>query len=324
MTDTLATSAVQVPPRIAEYVRGYFPALKNLRLASRFRLSDEQLETFALVLRSVFYKEIKVEDFPAQIRDRVKLESGQAFYLAAEAGDQHFTAFEDYLGPVKDLVQQWRSWGREFGGRLPGAKGTPDVEQVIARAGDVRSAPTLEMNKNAVATTAVPERQLAKTMRPSQTRQPARVMPSRTDDQEPLPVPQTAPVQPERAHEPAPVSKPQPPGMSREQFLDQVRGFTIDKLRSNGEPAVGRLQQVYQSLGRVVSNNPADHEAVAQAVRQSPLFRLYQEMGQESLRTSQSIDHVIYGRYQANQPYLLREEFDAVGQLAAIATLTTN
>ena len=70
----------------------------------------------------------------------------------------------------------------------------------------------------------------------------------------------------------------------------------------------------------VVANNPADQQAVAQAIRQSPLFRLYQEMGQESLRTSQSIDHVIYGRYQAGQPYLLREEFDAVGQLAALAT----
>ena len=108
--------------------------------------------------------------------------------------------------------------------------------------------------------------------------------------------------------------------MSREQFLDQVRSFSVEKMRPAGQPAVERLQQVKASLERVVAGNPADQPALAQALRQSPLFRLYQEMGQESLRTQQPIDHVIYSRYESSKPYLLREEFDAVGQLAAIAT----
>jgi hypothetical protein len=108
--------------------------------------------------------------------------------------------------------------------------------------------------------------------------------------------------------------------MSREQFLDQVRQFTIDKLRPAGQPAVQRLQQVRASLEQVVAGNAADQPAVADALRASPLFQLYQEMGQESLRSQKPIDHIIYERYSAQRPYLLREEFDAVAQIATIAT----
>lgn len=307
----------ELPPRIAEYMAAYFPSLKNVRLASRYRLNDEQTDTFVLSIGKVFLKEVEPKDFPKLLTDDVKLPSGQAFLLAAETAEQHFTAFQDFLGPTNDLIERWQHWGREFGGKQPDAKADPEVEQLISKAWQV-DAPSIEVRKPGEAK-AVAEQIVAQ-------RQGADVQPRSA------PVQQRAPEQ--RAAAPArvvtsgptrsvPPAAPASPGMSREQFLDQVRQFTIEKLRPAGQPAVQRLQQVRTSLEQVVAGTPGDQPAVADALHASPLFRLYQEMGQESLRSQKPIDHVIYERYSAQRPYLLREEFDAVAQIAAIAPTQT-
>ena len=280
-------------------MRGYYPALKNLRIGSRYRLSDEQLEAMALLLSEVFRKNVAPTDFPKELRDRLGLEAGQAFLLAAETGEQHFKQFEDFLGPVESLILQWRTWGREFGGKQPGPKATPDVERVIAQTGRVRTEsleirPPLEARGREPAAKGV----APSAQKPIQVGRGQRQLPRTTLRVEPA----------------------EKPAASRQQFLGQLGTFSIDKLRPAGQPAVNKLQEIRATLQKVVAENPADQPAVAQALGQSPLFKLYQELGQESLRSQQPIDHVIYGRYSQGQPYLLREEFDAIGQLASIAT----
>ena len=300
----MTLTITELPPRVTQYLASYFATLKNLKLADRYHVQGEQRDALVELIGRAFLKEFSAEEFPAKVGQAAGLPTAQAFLLSADIADQHFKAYADYLGPLATQGEQWRSWGREFGGREPGAKASPRVEAMISKAAQVGPA-----------TSGI---DLARQKRPQQAASSApatRQAPVEATNQAAVPLHSPTP-------KPAPVPAAQPTqaGMSREQFFDQVRSFSIEKMRPAGQPAVQRLAQVRDSLQRVVASNPADQPVLAQALRQSPLFRLYQEMGQESLRTQQPIDHVIYTRYQSTQPYLLREEFDAVGQLAAIAT----
>ncbi|MDP2587193.1 MAG: hypothetical protein Q8P33_00260 [bacterium] len=292
----------ELPPRIQEYLGSHYTTLKNLRMASRYRIPEDKIQDFARTLGEVFLQNLTLEQFPAKLTEQLKLSQGMVFSLAADCAEQHFVAFEDFLGPSQPLVQQWRTWAREFGGKRPSDKASPEIERMISGAGQRRGG-TMEF--------------LSKTKRRPPTA-PARTAPSpkptvgqrvaeRRAQQQQVERDQALP----RTAQPVTQASPE----ARQKFLTQIRGLSVDALRRAGQPADQRIGQVAQKIEVVLQGAPSERQAIAQTLRQSPLYTLYHQIGQESIRTGQPLDMVIYQRYQQGQPYLLKEEFDAVAQL---------
>jgi hypothetical protein len=353
----------EIPPRILEYTGSHFTTIKNLRTASRFRLSVDQLEQFVLILGDVFKKEVEIANVPTVFAEKLKMPKGTAFLLAAECGEQHFSAFEDYFGPVQELIKQWRTWGREFGGRSPAPKAKPNIE-ALATGGPRRGTRVLEVAMPSVfeeqvskieqeRTEALDEEQLGERSVPEEAPVSARVPARRQmsgvqaggsagivarapavtssrgtvghqvaarrerDQLTSRGLPSVKSGAPVRSEVSVSASRPtaQPSGVSRDQFLSQLKTLSIDSLRPDGQPAHARLQQLGQQLQHVLTGNPLDRMPIAHAIRSSALFQLYQEMGQESIRSGQPLDAVVYQRFQTNKPYLLKEEFEAMAHL---------
>ena len=128
----------ELPPRIQEYISSHYTTLKTLRLASRYRVADDKVGDLAQLLGDVFLQNIKLDQFPVALSEKLNIQKGTAFSLAAESAEQHFASFEDFLGPSQPLVQQWKTWAREFGGKRPADKASPEIERMISGAGQVR------------------------------------------------------------------------------------------------------------------------------------------------------------------------------------------
>ncbi|MFH0830556.1 MAG: hypothetical protein V1895_00665 [Parcubacteria group bacterium] len=113
----------------------------------------------------------------------------------------------------------------------------------------------------------------------------------------------------------APTATPQVSPEARQRFLTQVCALSIETLRQGGQSASGRLTQAQEKIGQVLASAPGERSSISQALRQSSLYALYQRLGQDAIRSGQPIDMIIYQRYQQGQPYLLRDEFEAVASL---------
>lgn len=288
----------------------YFATLKNIKLADRYHLSTAQLADLAETLRDVFLKSIEVEKLPEMLAAKLKIKKETAFLLASEAAEQHFTAQSEYLGDSTSLVAKWRQWGRQLGGKQPSPKASTEVERLIANAHSTRGKKPVvlpDVNRSAasaIARTPVVTSHSVKRATFPQKRTVGQKIAEKRAAERAAEVPQQAPA-----------GQPQVSPEARERFLSQLRGLTIDALREGGQSAATRLQQAQQKIGQVLASSPGDRATVSQALRQSPLFATYQQLGQETIRSGQPIDMVIYQRYQQGQPYLLRDEFDAVASL---------
>jgi hypothetical protein len=336
----------ELPPRIQQYTASHFTTLKTLRLASRHRVPNENIGDFAEVLADIFLKNVEVKNLPQAIKERLKLQEGNAFLLAADSAEQHFIAFEDFFGPMQELIMQWRTWGREFGGREPSTKANSVIERMISKSSSIRGQ-SFEFRAPKKMTADIPREKVSVVARVSAGKAQASVSseavaqqnssltrdPSRTVGQaiktrrleemrrEKSAEPTSTPVRPMKTTEAMPTrgtsqsGTAQPSGISRDQFLSQLKTLSIDSLRPDGQPAHARLQQLGQQLQHVLTGNPLDRMPIAHAIRSSALFQLYQEMGQESIRSGQPLDAVVYQRFQTNKPYLLKEEFEAMAHL---------
>ncbi len=308
----------QLPPRITEYLGSYYTTVKTLRLADRYKLSGNKLDDFAIIINGVFLQNIELKDFPKYLRNILGLPDAQAYLLAAEVSEQHFAAFEDFLGGIKDLTTQWQTWGHEFGGKEPGHTVSPKIERMMAQAGTQRG-PGLEFKKKLGLQKASPIQ-----TRPNKPAGPgkappagARKVPMPVTTRRPLPA-NASPVGTVPMHATSNKSKvpaTQAPGVSRDQFLKQLEGFKVESLRTEGQSAGLKISQLDQQLATVLAGAPQDRPKVQNALRRSPLVALYQEQGQDSIRFGKALDVVIYERYQSGKPYLLKEEFEAVAKL---------
>jgi hypothetical protein len=329
----------ELPPRIEQYTASHFTTLKTLRLASRHRVLDERIGDFSDALADVFLKNVEVKNLPQILKERLKLSQGNSFLLAADTAEQHFVAFEDFFGPLQELIKQWRTWGREFGGREPSTKASSVIERMVSKSNSIsgqsfefrapkkgRTDMTREKVSVAARTaTAAPAtsassspQQKATILSRDETRTVGQAVKNRRLEEMRREKPTSASTISSRGQASDEISaRPpvQPSGVSRDQFLTQLKTLSIDSLRPDGQPAHARLQQLGQQLQQVLAGNPLDRVAIAQAIRSSALFHLYQELGQESIRSGHPLDAIIYQRFQAQKPYLLKEEFDAMAQL---------
>lgn len=319
----------ELPPRVSEYIGSYFATLKTITIASRFKLPSEKLPELASVIGDVFLLELKPADLPSRLKETFKMDSGTSFLLAAEIANQHFFAFQDFLGQVEELAKQWGVWGREFGGKAPAKELAPHIERMKALAGRTQG-PTLEMNaivnerkpakvasnklssrtRSTINSNGVVLGGVRKISKPKPEAAVASDSPVKSINQTPKKLPSAKQPAVTRA-----TAQSSAPGVSREQFLKQLEGFKIESLRSAGQSASLKISQLDQQLGTVLAGAPQDRPKVQNALRRSPLMALYQEQGQESIRSGKPLDHVIYERYQSGKPYLLKDEFDALAKL---------
>jgi hypothetical protein len=331
----------ELPPRISEYLDSYYTTLKNVRLASRYRIKVDKVEDLARIVGHIFLKDEKVEDLPQQIANTLGLERGTAFLLASEIADQHLMNFEDYFGPVADLRNRWRQWGREFGGKQPAPKAEPRVEKLIAQAGKAPAgfeftampsrpaAQTETGQKTKTRPVAQPRARVAvkpRAMRATTPRSQPSTRPSvvLADQSKNLTnpvkiVPKTTPAKPRVfVAPPRQVENTATPAQTtadRERFLNQLKTVAIESVRTPGQSGSARIKAMGDRLQQVIANEPTDRSALAAALRVSALYKLYAELGQEVIRTQKPLDQVIYDRFTQKRPYLVKDEFEAVAAL---------
>jgi hypothetical protein len=333
----------ELPPRISEYIGSYYTTLKNVRMANRYRLSGDKLEEFARTVGRTFLKEFKVEELPQQLTDNLGLERGTALLLAAEVADQHLLNFEDFFGPISDLRNRWRQWGREFGGKQPAPKAEARVEKLIAQAGqapglgfEFTSMPSRRAATPVVAPKIQPGRQARVAVRQRETApQPVaeqRVVLSEQTKKAFAPadqsknltnpvkiIPKTAPAKPRVFVAPPrqaeSTATPAQTTADRERFLNQLKTVAIESVRTPGQSGAPRIKAMGDRLQQVIANEPTDRSALSAALRVSPLYKLYAELGQEVIRAQKPLDQVIYDRFTQKRPYLVKDEFEAVAAL---------
>lgn len=295
----------QLPPRVSDYLSSYFATLENIRLANRYKLNGAQLGDLALSIGEVYIKVVEIKDIPKVIKDRLKIKEADSFLLAADIVEKHLKKHLEFLGPCLGYMNQWRKWGREFGGVLRDPKGSPEIEKLIAHAQSqaVKSkGPGLDIAER-TRRVAKPKKQpvfakqtvnaapIAKSVKPTvgdviKARQEKEIAQEKVD--------------PEKA---------------RQKFMEQIKNLSINNLRPPGESASQKLNQMAERITTVAQSDPADKQAINQSLRASNLFALYQEQGQQAIRTRQAMDQVVYQRYQEQKPYLLQDEFEAIGRL---------
>jgi|GEM_PF-6571580 len=288
----------ELPPRVQEYLGSHYTTLKTLRLASRYRLPKEKIAEYSTALGQVFLQTITPDQLPTALEENLKIQKGDAFLLAADSAEQHFLPYEDFLGATEPFITKWRSWAQELGARKPSEKASPEIERMVSGAGQLRGRGMEFVMKSRKNT-----RQI--TPRNTPTTSPKRTVGTKV----------LARKEGQDASSDVNSSQTQTSPEARQKFLGQVRGLTIESLRQPGGTAEAKLSQVAEKIQQVVAAAPNERFTVSQALRNSPLFGLYQQLGQETIRTRQPIDQVIYARYQQQQPYLLKEEFDAVAEL---------
>ncbi|MFO0705058.1 MAG: hypothetical protein U0517_03820 [Candidatus Andersenbacteria bacterium] len=274
----------QLPPKILDYMGSLPATTKNVRLASRYALTGQQLGELATVISNGFLQKYSLEELPIQLKEQVSLEDSLAFQIAADVTEQHFGQFPEFFDqPQQPLIEKWHQWASQLGVKVAtplkqktSKNDQPRRSMEFTHQKSIQTAPRSATPTVGQQITARRQAQVAQ----GQVRTQTQVTPE-----------------------------------SRLRFLAQVRGLTVDALRQGGQSADGRIQQVGQKISQVLQGAPGERAVIGQALKQSPLFSLYQQLGQETIRTGQPIDMVIYQRYQQNQPYLLTEEFDAVAQL---------
>ena len=97
--------------------------------------------------------------------------------------------------------------------------------------------------------------------------------------------------------------------------VDELRTLTLMDFRRLGadtKQAVAHIVEKIELLGEESFGKRAEG---TNAWRQSPLYKLYLEMGVESMERGEPIGIVISRRSTSNRPYLSEHEFTAVADL---------
>ncbi len=94
--------------------------------------------------------------------------------------------------------------------------------------------------------------------------------------------------------------------------LGELDLVNFRRLNSNSESAVDKIKQ---KISNLEEENYVKKLAGIKSWRQSPVNRLYLEIGQESLAKKKSVSEIIEERANNNQEYLTNEEFEAIMNL---------
>lgn len=97
--------------------------------------------------------------------------------------------------------------------------------------------------------------------------------------------------------------------------LDEIQALTLIDLRrlaSDPRMAVG---EIMEKVERLEQESFSQRIAAIRAWQQSPVYRLYLELGHQSMEKTQPIASVIGQRQAAGEPSLTEAEFEAISDL---------
>lgn len=97
--------------------------------------------------------------------------------------------------------------------------------------------------------------------------------------------------------------------------VEELRQMTLDDYRRLGEDSVGSIRRVYEKIQRLGQESFSQKAEGVKAWRDSVVYRLYLELGQESLMTGKPVAEVIANRSRQSQETLTEQEFTLVADL---------
>lgn len=97
--------------------------------------------------------------------------------------------------------------------------------------------------------------------------------------------------------------------------VEELRGLTVVDWRRLGPDPIGCVRRVYEKIQQLGRESFTKRAEGIKAWRESEPYRLYLDMGHESLLTSKSVRDVLFSRQQAGQPALTEQEFSLIADL---------
>ncbi len=110
-----------------------------------------------------------------------------------------------------------------------------------------------------------------------------------------------------------PTSPAQPRGFHSLVDLPQVDRALVETL---GATIPQFAQVVKGEVAKVYGRSPQSKGEIVNLWRNSPLYRLYMEIGQESMRTQKTVQQLSQERAKRGLPVLSKDEFDAIADLS--------
>lgn len=95
--------------------------------------------------------------------------------------------------------------------------------------------------------------------------------------------------------------------------IADIEQIDVDAFRSIAQSSVERDKKINDSLSRLKN----DHPSLLEFWQKSPLYRLYLEIGRESMSGDKSVAEIAQDLKSQNKPYLSEEEFAAVAQMSS-------
>jgi hypothetical protein len=97
--------------------------------------------------------------------------------------------------------------------------------------------------------------------------------------------------------------------------IEELRALGLENFERLGNSAEDRINKISNRIALLEKESILKKAEGIQAWKQSEIYRLYQEIGQESLFLGRKVSEVLLDRQKAKKPCLSQEEFDAIGRL---------
>lgn len=94
--------------------------------------------------------------------------------------------------------------------------------------------------------------------------------------------------------------------------VDELSIFNLNDFRQLGETANESIKKLLEKFSLLEEESFTKRQEGVSAWRNSPIYKLYLEMGNESIETSRTINEIINSREKEGKPYLTEEEFYSV------------
>jgi hypothetical protein len=94
--------------------------------------------------------------------------------------------------------------------------------------------------------------------------------------------------------------------------VDEIRELSLNDFKRLGESAMARLNKLAEKIDLLQEESYAKKAEGIAAWRQSPVYRLYLEIGQQSMAQNKPVEEIIGQRSQLSQPNISFEEFQLI------------
>jgi len=97
--------------------------------------------------------------------------------------------------------------------------------------------------------------------------------------------------------------------------IDELREMSLNDFRRLGTDKISSIEKIYDKLNLLKEDSFAKYAEGIKAWRSSEVYKLYLDIGLESMSTQKSVNEVVEERKNKNLPYLTAEEFNSIANL---------